>query len=55
VHRHRIVRPHGDPGHVIIDLEFDDLDGAAAMVTSLRALWNVVEGKEISVRRRFLG
>ncbi|MFF8386466.1 hypothetical protein [Streptomyces kanasensis] len=42
VRGYRIMRPVSDPGRVMIDLEFDDLERAEAMVTRLRELWTRV-------------
>lgn len=44
VRRYRIYRPVDDPNYVIIDLEFDNLNDAQAMLADLRKLWNKVEG-----------
>ena len=44
VRRYRIYRPLDDPNYVIIDLEFDNLNDAQAMLADLRKLWNKVEG-----------
>jgi hypothetical protein len=44
VKRYRVYRPTDDPGYVIIELEFDNLSTAQAMLTALKSLWNKVEG-----------
>jgi hypothetical protein len=44
VRRHRIMRPVGDEGRVMIDLEFDSADEADRMLGELRTLWSRVEG-----------
>ncbi len=44
VRLYRIYRPVDDPNYVIIDLEFDNLNDAQAMLADLRKLWNKVEG-----------
>lgn len=43
VRRYRILRAADDPSHVMIDLEFDDADRAAAMLARLRELWSRVD------------
>lgn len=45
VRRYRILRPVNDPNYVIIDLEFDNLSDAEAVLASLHSLWKQVEGK----------
>jgi len=45
VRRYRIFRLSDDPDHVVIDLEFDTLNEAEAVLTALRKLWSQVEGK----------
>ncbi|WP_228983921.1 hypothetical protein [Streptomyces sp. DH12] len=42
VRGYRVMRPVSDPGRVMIDLEFDDVDRAEAMVARLRELWTRV-------------
>ena len=44
VRRYAIYRTLGNPNHVLIDLQFDDLREAEAMHTALQKLWNKVEG-----------
>jgi hypothetical protein len=43
VRRHRILRSLDDPNHVMIDLEFDEPEAAAAMLAKLRDLWSRVD------------
>jgi len=47
VRRYRVMRLVNDPKYVMIDLEFDTLEKAQAMLASLRQLWGEVEGKLI--------
>jgi hypothetical protein len=44
VRRFQIMRPTDDPNYVMIDLEFDHLDQAEAMLNALRVMWGRVEG-----------
>ena len=48
VRRHRIARYADDPNHVVVDLEFDDADAAAAFGARLRDLWGRV-GDELGL------
>jgi hypothetical protein len=45
VRRYRILRPIDDPNYTMIDLEFDTLSQAEALLAALRVLWNRVEGQ----------
>ena len=45
VRRYRIFRPIDNPNHVMIDLEFDNVNQAEALSTALRSLWGQLEGK----------
>jgi hypothetical protein len=45
VKRYRIYRQADNPSYVILELEFDNLAEAEAMLASLQKLWNQVEGK----------
>ena len=45
VRRYRIFRPADDPNYVIIQLEFETLQGAEEALSALRKLWTNVEGK----------
>lgn len=40
VRSYRVMRPVGDRGRVLIDLDFDDVERAEAMLTRLRELWS---------------
>ena len=42
--RYRVLRPVEDPEYVMIDLEFDREEQAAAMLAALRTIWGRVEG-----------
>ena len=44
VKRYKIFRQADDANYVIIELEFDDLSSAEAMLSALQKLWNQVEG-----------
>jgi hypothetical protein len=44
VRRYQILRPIDDPNYVLIDLEFDTVGEAEAMLAALHALWGRVEG-----------
>jgi len=44
VRRHRVLRGVDDPNHVMIDLEFDDVGQAEALLAALHVLWSRVEG-----------
>lgn len=41
--RYEIMRAVDDPNHVIIDLEFDTVEAAEALLASMREVWRVVE------------
>jgi len=45
VRRYRILRPLDNPNYVLIDLEFDTLGEAEALLTAMRGIWARVEGK----------
>ena len=45
VRRHRVLRPVDDPDYAMVDLEFDTLGEAEAMLVALRRLWGVVGGR----------
>ena len=45
VRRYRILRPVDDPKYVMIDLEFDTLSQAEALLTALKGVWSRVEGQ----------
>jgi len=44
VRRYRIFRAKDDPNTVMVDLEFDTGAEAEAMLASLRAVWDRVQG-----------
>ena len=44
VRRYRIFRPVDDPHFVSVDLDFDTKDAAEAFVTTMRTIWQRVEG-----------
>ena len=48
VRRHQVLRPVDDPNHVMIDLEFDTLAEAEAMLAALRPIWERVQGTIMS-------
>jgi len=45
VRRYRILRPTDDPNYVMIDLEFDSVEQAEALLSAMRQVWSRVEGK----------
>jgi ribosomal protein L35AE/L33A len=45
VRRYRVLRPIDDPNYVMIDLEFDTLREAEALLAAMRVVWGRVEGK----------
>jgi hypothetical protein len=45
VRGYRILRPIEDPNYVMIDLDFDTVSQAEALLTALRVLWGRVEGQ----------
>ena len=45
VKRYRISRQTDNPNYIIVELEFDNLIEAEAMLAALQKLWNEVEGK----------
>lgn len=45
VRRYHILRPLDDANYVMIDLEFDTLNQAEAVLAALHALWSRVEGQ----------
>ena len=44
VRRYQVLRPTDDQHYVMIDLEFDSLAQAEAVLAALRTLWSRVEG-----------
>jgi hypothetical protein len=51
VRRYRILRPIDDAKYVMIDLEFDTLGQAEALLDAMRTVWSRVEGKIIATPR----
>jgi hypothetical protein len=45
VRRYWILRSVDDPNYVMIDLEFDTLSEAEALLAAMRNVWNRVEGQ----------
>jgi len=45
VQRYRIYRKADDPNYVIVDLEFNKMNEAESVLSSLLNLWGRVEGK----------
>jgi ribosomal protein L35AE/L33A len=45
VRQYRIMRAIDDPSYVMIELEFDTVNQAEALLASMRAVWVNVEGK----------
>ena len=45
VKSHRVSRLSDNPNYVIIELEFVDINEAAAMLGKLQSLWKKVDGK----------
>ncbi|MDO9084800.1 MAG: hypothetical protein Q7U53_01225 [Anaerolineaceae bacterium] len=43
----RILRPIDNPSYVIIDLDFDSVQHAEALLAAMREVWKNVEGKII--------
>jgi hypothetical protein len=44
VRRYQILRKVNDPNYVMIDLEFDTVEQAEALLTAMRVIWGRVEG-----------
>ncbi|MCO5182570.1 MAG: hypothetical protein M9941_09190 [Anaerolineae bacterium] len=44
VRRYQILRPVDDPNFVMIDLEFDTIHQAEALLAAMRVVWGQVEG-----------
>jgi hypothetical protein len=44
VRRYQILRPIDDPNYVLIDLEFETIDQAEALLAAMRVVWGRVEG-----------
>jgi hypothetical protein len=45
VRRYRVLRPIDEPNYAMIDLEFDTLSRAEAVLAAMRVVWGRVEGK----------
>jgi hypothetical protein len=45
VRRYRVSRPIDDDHYVMIDLEFDTVSQAEALLAAMRGVWSRVEGK----------
>ena len=45
VRRYRILQPIDDTKYVMIDLEFDTIGEADALLAAMRTVWGRVEGK----------
>jgi hypothetical protein len=45
VRRYRVLRPIDEPNYAMIDLEFDTLKQAEAVLTAMRGVWGRVHGK----------
>jgi hypothetical protein len=48
VRRYGLLRAADDPNHVMVDLEFDSAGEAEAMLASLQAMWERVQGSLIA-------
>ena len=44
VRQYRILRPVDDPNFAIIELEFDTVSAAEALLAAMQQVWNRVEG-----------
>ena len=45
VRRYRIFRQTDNPNYIILELEFDNLLEAEALLSALQKLWKLVEGR----------
>ena len=45
VRRYRVLRPANDPNYAIVDLEFDTLSEAEALLAALHQLWGRAQGQ----------
>jgi hypothetical protein len=45
VRQYQILRAADDPNYVMIDLEFDTVEQAEALLSAMRSVWSRVEGK----------
>ena len=48
VRRYHVFRLHGNPNHVVVELEFDRIEDAEQMHDALKNLWNQVADKVMS-------
>jgi hypothetical protein len=48
VRRHRVLRAIDDPNEVMIDLEFDQIAEAEAMLAALRIVWERLQGQIVT-------
>ncbi len=48
VRRYEILRRTDDPNYVLIDLEFETVQEAEALLASMRAVWSRVQGTIMS-------
>jgi len=48
VRRYQILRPVDNPNYVMIDLEFDTMKAAEALLAAMRLIWGRVEGTIMS-------
>ncbi|HMR99640.1 MAG TPA: hypothetical protein PKE62_10310 [Anaerolineales bacterium] len=44
VRRYQVLRPVDNPNYVVIQLEFDTVGDAEALLAAMRAVWSRVEG-----------
>lgn len=47
VRRYQILRAVDDPNYVLIDLEFDSMSEAEALLAAMRQVWSRVEGQVV--------
>jgi hypothetical protein len=45
VRRYRVLRAVDDPAYVMIELEFDTMQEAEALLATMRTIWGNVQGK----------
>ncbi len=45
VRRYRVMRPTDDPNYAIVDLEFDSMAEAEALLEALHRLWGHAQGQ----------
>jgi hypothetical protein len=45
VRRYRVMHPADDPNYAIVDLEFDTMDEAEALLAALHNLWGRVQSE----------